>query len=170
MTSITITGLPGTGKTHLAMSLGNALMSRGQSTLILHTDILKVTLRQFFPELKGAGYKGDFATKLGLIYPYLQEQIVKANKDNYCLIIEGTLALGLSSADLPVILQLPLSHCQERWRNKHYSAQKSLFNTSLEKYNQALESSINPSTLCLDGSEPILDLVAKIIEQWERIK
>jgi hypothetical protein len=165
MSAIIITGLPGTGKTHLAIALGASLMDAGQATLLLHTDILKVTLRQTYPnELKGAGYTGDFARKAQFTYQFLQEQVDKADRDDYCLIVEGTLALGFFPAHaLSIFLELPEQERLKRIQLKHSSAKQALTNLSLETYQTALEQKITSKTLRLNAQLPISTLVQTIL-------
>ncbi len=168
MSAIVITGLPGTGKTRLAMSLGVALMDAGSSALILHTDVLKVTLRQFYPrELAKAGYSGDFYAKVRLVRPFMEAQVAKAERDRYVIIIEGTLALGFCPPSaLYLLLELSDEERQHRIDKKHPSARLELSGLSLEPYRQALETVDTSSLLRLDARLPVEVLVAQILENF----
>ncbi len=176
MPSIILTGLPGTGKTALAMKLGSALMAMDQSALILHTDILKIELRKKHPfAFRGPGYSGDIQKKLRLIQPYLQTQCEKAEKENYYLIIEGTLALGFSYKNsIRILLELPEDQRNIRLRKKHESAKKALYSNKLDAYQREIECHKKNSTI-LDSSLPIDDLIhmilpgATIVKSLERI-
>jgi len=164
--AIIITGMPGTGKTYLAMNLGVALMKQGNSAIVLHTDLLKVTLRVFQTGLEGAGYSGNFWEKARLVRPFLEQQVNKAEKDGYILIIEGTLALGFSQENTTdILLELPEDVRRDRVKQKHNSAQKTLHQElkSLEQYRQALIASVSPKTLRLDATNSIEILVERIL-------
>jgi hypothetical protein len=163
LNAIAIMGLPATGKTHLAISLANTLIAQGNPCLVLHTDILKIPLRQFHPELQGAGYQGDFSGKARVIRPYLETQIMKAKKDGYIIIIEGTLTLGLTAADLQILLKLPEQERLKRQAQKPISAQITLQKTSLEEYQKALKNTATPATLRLNATDSIPELVTQIL-------
>ncbi|MDY6782320.1 MAG: zeta toxin family protein [Cyanobacteriota bacterium] len=163
MSAIAITGLPGTGKTHLAINLGAKLTENGNSVLLLHTDILKVTLRQFLSGLSGPGYAGDFQAKAQLVRPFLEAQTAKAVRDGYILIIEGTLALGfVPSKGLHVFLELDENQRKQREKQKHFSAKQTLQRTSLAAYRKALEFSVTNATLRLDAALPVRQLTEEI--------
>lgn len=164
MPSIVLTGLPGTGKTALAMKLGSALMAMDQPALILHTDILKIELRKKYPlALRGPGYSGDIQKKLRLMQPYLQAQCEKAEKENYYLIIEGTLALGFSCRNsVCILLELPEDQRISRLHKKHASAKKTLCNNRLDKYRKEIEHH-KKNSIILDSSLPIDDLSRMIL-------
>jgi shikimate kinase len=169
MPSIVITGLPGTGKTYLSMNLGAALLQAGQPALILHTDILKVTMRTLRPGvLSGPGYNDDFRAKVQLVRPILAAQVAKADKEGYTLIVEGTLALGFyAEAGLQVLLELSESERQRRISQKHESAKQTLMTTSLETYRQALKQSVSSATLRLDATQSVDALVASILAEFK---
>ena len=168
MSAIVITGLPGTGKTHVAIALAANLFAAGTPTFVLHTDILKVTLRQVFPdELKGPGYAPDFECKVSLIQPYLEAQVTKANKDEYLVIIEGTLALGLfPQPGLHILLELPETERQHRITAKYPTARRSLSGADLTPYAQALHSQAHPSLWRLSADKAIDVIVEEIGERW----
>lgn len=165
MTAIALTGLPGTGKTQLAIALGAALMAAGHPTLILHTDVLKVTLRQLGDTtLAGPGYAPDFAAKLRRVHPILAAQVAKAQRDGYTLIIEGTLALGLvPEPGITVLLTLPEMERQRRCQQKPACAQAAIAIADLAPYRQALAQWRDRVTLCLDASAPVDELVQTIL-------
>lgn len=164
MPSIILNGLPGTGKTALAMKLGSALMAMGQSALILHTDILKIELRKKYPfAFRGPGYSGNIRKKLQLMQPYLQAQCEKAEKENYWLIIEGTLALGFSCKNsIRILLELPEDQRIMRLHKKHDSAKKALYNNTLTAYKKEIEYHKKDSII-LNSSLPIDDLIHMIL-------
>lgn len=168
MPAIILTGLPGTGKTHLALHLGSTLLSRGIPTLVLHTDILKITLRQIDPhQLIGPGYATDHAHKLHQIRPYLTQQVKKADREGYLVIIEGTLACGFCPPrSLYVLLQLDEPTRNHRIQAKHGSARRALQqldDADLELYRQTLNAPAMADPLRLE-SHPSLDtLVAQIL-------
>lgn len=166
MPPIILTGLPGTGKTHLALHLGSTLLSQGIPTLVLHTDLLKVTLRGIDPHsFKGPGYDRDHPRKLHQIRPYLTQQVTKADRDGYLLIIEGTLACSFCPpGSLYVLLELDPHTRHRRIATKHPSAQQALQQISpsdLERYRQTLETP--PDPLRLDGRSSLDTLVAQIL-------
>jgi uridine kinase len=164
MPSIILTGLPGTGKTALAMKLASALMAIDQSALILHTDILKIELRKRYPlAFRGPGYSGNVKNKLRLIQPYLQTQCEKAEKENYYLIIEGTLALGFSHKNsISILLELPEDQRNIRLHKKHESAIKVLYGNTLDAYQKEIEYH-KQNSIILDSSPSIDDLIHMIL-------
>jgi hypothetical protein len=174
MGAIVITGLPGTGKTRLALALGVAFEATGTPTLVLHTDLLKVTLRQIFPEdLKGPGYAPDYECKVAQVRPFLEAQVSKAQKDGYILILEGTLALGFfPTPGIHCLLELPEVLRQQRILAKPPTAQRSLAQISLEPYARALSAQSHPSLLSLNAQQPTTALVDHIkhhfLEAWQR--
>jgi len=165
MPTIALTGLPGTGKTRLALELATQLMAAAQPALVLHTDILKVTLRELFPQaLAGAGYSGNFLQKVSLVRPFLLAQSEKADRDGYMLIIEGTLALGFHPPTGWLIrLQLSEDDRQHRIHQKHASAQQTLQMTSLQAYQQALDATTTPATWQLEANQPATILATQIL-------
>lgn len=169
MNHIVITGMPGTGKTHLAMGLGAALMEAGLAVLVLHTDILKVTLRQLHDGLKGPGYSGNFRAKANLMRPFLEAQVAKADRDGYILIVEGTLALGFCPPGLHLLLELASSEWKRRLSRKHPSAKRAIASSKLDAYRQALQESVTPATLRLDASLSVDSLVASILASYSQI-
>jgi len=154
---LVITGMPGTGKTTVALALAARMMKQGSAALALHTDLLKVTLRSLFPgEFKGPAYAGDFVEAINRLRPLLEAQVAKAAQDGYLLIVEGTLALGFSPAGgLKVLLELEHSERRRRIARKHPVAQAALARSSLERYQKALAASIAPDTLRLDATLPL---------------
>lgn len=162
--SIVIRGLPGAGKTTLAIALAYHLQAQNQHPFLLHTDILKVSLASFFPVMQGVTTDHNFGSKLQCIYPYLQAQAEKACRDGYLLIIEGTLASSLLAspkmACLDVVVDTPISRRRERIDRKHLSAQGVV--TDLPLYALYLQQSITSATLVLDGTSSIETQVEQV--------
>lgn len=99
-----ITGMPGVGKTHLALALAAALHARGERAHVLHTDVLKETLRTLhIPRFEGPGHLGDVAGKCQRLRSILMAHAGRAHRGGYTLIIEGTLALAFTSPKLRVV-------------------------------------------------------------------
>lgn len=160
-----ITGLPAVGKTSLAIALAHDWLHQGWHPFILHTDILKVSLRFFLPELAGITDDASFQRKLQLLGPFLQAQWAKAEEDGYSLIIEGTLALGFQPPSaLYVVLQLAEQARRKRIPTKHPAARANLERLTLNHYRQALQASITSHTLCLCGDRPLAENI-RIINQ-----
>ncbi len=156
MTCIAIAGLPGTGKTHLATALSLALQTEGCASLLLHTDVLKVTLRQFGLPLQGPGYQGDLVAKLAAVRPYLAAQAAKAQRDRYWLVLEGTLALGFQPPQgLSICLHLGEPERQQRLARKPPAAQASLAAADLTAYRRHLQQHTPATALHLDAAQPL---------------
>jgi hypothetical protein len=172
--AIAILGLPGVGKTRLACGLAAALLDRGVSCLVVHTDILKVTARALDAGagrgtlLRGPGYAGDVAAKAARIAPLLETQVTKARRDGYVAIVEGTLALGLRAPDVAhVLLDLDDAERRRRIERKHESAVRALASCDLAPYAGALAQSLPPTTLRLDATAPPGVLVDRALD-WIR--
>ncbi len=168
MPAIILTGLPGTGKTHLALHLGSTLLSQGIPTLVLHTDILKITLRQIDPQsLTGPGYDRHHLHKLQRIQPYLNQQVAKADREGYLLIVEGTLACGFCPPQaVYVLLELEDPIRQQRISTKQASARRSLQQLApqdLALYRQTLETPPISDLLRLEACQSLDTLVAQIL-------
>src|SRR3712207_4993039 len=87
-----ILGLPGCGKTRVAIELAALLAARDRPVLLLHTDLLKVTLRAVDPGMpRGSAVRGDLEAKLARVEPVLGAHVEKAERDGYDLIVEGAL-------------------------------------------------------------------------------
>ncbi|MEL6342833.1 MAG: zeta toxin family protein [Myxococcota bacterium] len=161
----TLTGAPGSGKTRLALAFA-AHRAKTSPTLVLHTDLLKVTLRQMgVSALRGPGW-ADPARAMRA-RPLLAAHAEKADRDGYDLIIEGTLATGF---DWPgaayVVLEISSSTRTERIAQKHASAQAALCGVDLAGVEQALAAHAPPSATRLDAEASIVALV----EQLERLR
>lgn len=168
--AIAILGLPGVGKTRLACGLAAALLDRGVSCLVVHTDVLKVTARALAGSgrdaLRGPGYAGDVATKVAQLAPLLETHVAKARRDGYVAILEGTLALGVRDA-VHLLLELDDGERRRRVARKHESAARALAQSDLAAYAGALAQSLPPDTLRLDAAAPPGDLVARALD-WIR--
>jgi cytidylate kinase len=130
---LVVLGLPGTGKTTLAC----AIAARRPGTLVLHTDLLKVTLRAAGLYPAGPVWAGDLAGRLAAIRPFLDAHRAKAAADGYDLVIEGTLALGIRG-DAVVRLELPEALREARIATKPASARRCLEGADLSPYREAL--------------------------------
>lgn len=170
--AIAILGLPGVGKTRLACGLAAALLDRGEAALVVHTDVLKVTARALDEAasaiLRGPGFAGDLAAKAACMHPILAAHVVKARRDGYSVVIEGTLALGLRAEDaVYVLLEVDETERRRRVGNKHASAVRTLADCDLAPYAAALMQSLPPSTLRLDAAAPPGALVTRALD-WIR--
>jgi predicted kinase len=163
--TIVIHGLPGTGKTALALALGAACSARQQPVLVLHTDIEKVTLRALAPgSMKGASWEGDLREKLAVMRPVLEAQARKARQDGYTLIIEGTLALGFKPPQaLAVLLDLSPAARQKRVDAKHPVARDAIRRATLALYGELLDECRAGGALELDAALPVDRLVSAIL-------
>lgn len=164
--AIAILGLPGVGKTRLACGLAAALLDRGVSCLVVHTDVLKVSARVLgSASLRGPGYAGDVEAKAAELAPLLDAQVAKARRDGYVAIIEGTLALGLSAPDtVHLLLELGDAERRRRVEHKHPSAVRALARCDLGPYERALARSLPPTTLRLDAAAPPGAVVARALD------
>ena len=162
---VTIVGMPGAGKTRLALGVGGALMARGESVLVLHTDLLKVTLRHVDARWpRGPAYQGDIAARCVSVRPILVAHALKAARDGYRLVVEGTLALGFCPADgLMLWLDLPECDRRERSEAKHPSAAAALRGADLAAYGVALDAT-TADAVRLDARQAPERLVAAAME------
>lgn len=170
--AIAILGLPGAGKTRLACGLAAALLDRGEAALVVHTDVLKVTARDLDANargvLRGPGFAGDVAAKAARMHAILATHVVKARRDGYSVVIEGTLALGFRAEDaVYVLLEVDEAERQRRIGRKHESAARTLADCDLAPYAAALMQSLPPSTLRLDAALPPGALVTRALD-WIR--
>ena len=127
-TGFVVLGAPGCGKTRLALALADALAEMGVAAFVLHTDLLKVTLRsQGVDGLEGPSYLGDTVARVSIIASVLEAQWAKARADGYTLIVEGTLAFGFYPTDaVVVLLEADAELRRERMMLKHRSAREAL--------------------------------------------
>lgn len=174
MTTSVILGLPGSGKSRLAIALANALWEAGRPAYVLHTDLLKVNLRQCFPgDLRGPGYAGDFRGKCARVRSFLESQSVKARRDGYALIVEGTLALEWApEAGLRVILEIDEAERHRRIAAKHRSARLALEaqdSAGLAEYARALAVLGGQDVLRLPAQSALPESVARILDQWPAV-
>lgn len=164
--ALALLGLPGVGKTRAALAVADALSARGEPTFVLHTDLLKVTVRTLSPgALAGPIWRGDLEGKLATLAPLLAAQIHKAARDGYALIIEGTLALA---ADAPaIVLHAPDEVRAARIRAKHPAAAEALLSADLARYEARLAALGAPRVARVDASGPLPGVVAEILALWD---
>ena len=155
---VTLTGLPGTGKTQLGLALA-AAWSAHAPWLLLHTDLLKVTLRHTGLPLEGPTWRTPELCERAR--PAILAQIAKARRDGYGLLIEGTLAVGLP-ADRVFLLSVDEATRLERVRRKHTSAADALREADLTAYHAFLREHTPPAAIRLDARRPIPELVTSI--------
>jgi hypothetical protein len=170
--AIAILGLPGVGKTRLACELAAALLDRGEAALVVHTDVLKVTARALDATaraaLRGPGFAGDVTAKAACMHAILAAHVVKARRDGYSVVIEGTLALGFRAEDaVYVLLEVDETERRRRIGRKHESAVRTLAESDLAPYATALMQSLPPSTLRLDAALSPGALAARALD-WIR--
>lgn len=136
---IALLGMPGVGKTTLTMRLACRLSAQGHPCLVVHTDVLKVTLRALgVTGLRGPGYAPGVHARLDIVRPILEAHAKKARKDGYTLLVEGTLAMGLCAEHI-FILQAPQAVRRARIAHKHNSARDTLASANLTEYQSVLE-------------------------------
>lgn len=162
--TVVITGLPGTGKTTLAL----ALASRHPSTYVLHTDLLKQTLRHGGdPRLKGPSW-GAPQEQLRAVAPVLAAHAAKAQRDGYRLVVEGTLAAALVGPTIDWwCLVLPASARQLRIQRKHPSARQALVGADLRALAQAIAHHQPPTGQRLPADRQVADLVHQLSQRFE---
>ena len=162
---LVVNGHPGVGKTTLATSLAVEIQ-RKSNCLLIHTDIIKVVLRQLGVQgLEGLSCLSTAPQKAEIMAPILHRQITKARKDGYHLIIEGTLALGLNVSDIGynIEIQVPSKVRMQRQAQKPISTQKSLSQSySFDIYEQILVRYRPENTLMIDGTKELGDLVHEL--------
>lgn len=126
------------GKTRPALGLAHALTGRGESALVVHTDVLKGAMRQRGGPLRGPGHTGDIATKAALVPRQLDAQHRKARAEGYRLVIEGTVALTFAPPRaVRILLQVDEDERRRRAQQKHVSAAAALANADLTAYQAA---------------------------------
>lgn len=161
MAVLVLIGLPGTGKTALA----SALAARSPGALVLHTDLLKVTLRAVGAYPPGPIWTGDLSARLAAVRPHLEAQRDKACAEGYDLVIEGTLALALRGSPT-VRLDAPDAVRDRRIATKHPSARRALAEADLGALRTALAAA--PVDRALDAAAPLGTLVGAVEAIWRR--
>ncbi|ACY18981.1 hypothetical protein Hoch_6512 [Haliangium ochraceum DSM 14365] len=167
----------------MGLGLAAALLDRGASVLVLHTDILKVTVRTLGRPtptrtgeavssadiLRGPGCAGDFAAKAAHVQPLLLKHLDKARRDGYTLILEGTLALGLRQPDMAyVYLELDQEPRAERIQQKHPSAARAMAEIDTSPYQAALERWLPKNALHLNAALAPHTLVEQTVDWIEK--
>lgn len=119
MATISIYGLPGTGKSTLALSLAAEFAARGDDIRLLHTDLLKVTARSTSRDVPKGAFWQSSVDDLGRVYaPLLDEHVKKARRAGYDLLIEGTLAVFAEDVDMAICLKVDEDIRRERAEKK----------------------------------------------------
>ena len=160
MTVVVVVGLPGVGKTSLALGLAAAMADRHLPVLALHTDAIKVTARALD---SGAPREPGWADAAGAIYinRLLAAQVDKAARDGYSLVIEGTMAHRFCPVGaLRVELELDEVERLRRCAQKHEPAARALAAADLDDYRRWLEAGRGANTLALDANESRAALVS----------
>ena len=164
---LVIHGHPGVGKTTLATALA-AEVQKNSNCLLLHTDIIKVVLRQLNVQgLEGLSCLETAPQKAEIMAPFLHRQISKAKKDGYHLIIEGTLALGIHESDVVqnIEIRVPPEVRMIRQEKKPKSTQKSLSRFySFDTYEKILVQHRPENTRMIDGTMD-LNVLVRILSQ-----
>lgn len=121
---VVLTGLPGVGKTTTALHLA-ARLSEFWETRVLHTDVLKVTLRPMCPLLQGPSWTRVHERR-ECLRPILEMHAQKARRDGFVLVVEGTLADALPSPDHGFCLTLDEATRLTRTQKKPAAAREAL--------------------------------------------
>ena len=168
---LVINGHPGVGKTTLATALVSEIQKRS-TCLLVHTDIIKIVLRQVGVKgLEGLSCLSTSAQKATLMAPFLHRQISKAQKDGYHLVIEGTLALGMSVSEIGynIEIHVPPQVRMQRQSQKPVSTQKSLSQSySFDVYDQILIQHRPQNTIIVDGTKELGVLVHELSCLFDR--
>ena len=156
---VAIDGLPGTGKTTFALHLA----ARRPGTLVLHTDLLKVTLRGLGVYAAGPVWQGDVQARLRAAAPVLKAHVDKAQRDGYSLIVEGTLALACP-APVRWRLEAPAAVRADRSRAKHPAAAAALAHADLDPLDR--EMARVPPDRVFDAHRPMEALIGEAEAAW----
>jgi len=164
---LVLVGLPGTGKTALAQAIVTHRMARGRPALVLHVDLLKHTLRLAgFRTLDGPIWEGDPDEKFRIVHPYLHQHADKARRDGYDLVIEGSLAMGFTTADRYIQLQAPRAVRTARISQKHAEAKTALAGVDFDHLDNLLEDHAVDIREVLTTQAEIADLVLGVESTW----
>lgn len=146
---IVLLGLPGVGKSSLALAVASRWRSIGEPWFVLHTDLLKVTLRNCYPgRCLEPGYRLT-AESQQIYSSCIAQHILKAKRDGYGLLVEGTAAITANSG-LKVVLETDELTRRQRIEKKHGTAIEGLLNEDLSAYRDDLLGLSN--RLVLDNS------------------
>lgn len=163
MTTAVITGLPGTGKTRLALAAAAAL-AHDREVRVLHTDLVKAMLRDLQPGYPGGpGYLAP-EEKCRRAHPLLAAQAEKARREGVLLVVEGTLAAGFTPPDgLAFRLTLDEATRARRIAAKPGPARDALAVAGdLAAYRVWLAGTLEPGAIVLDAARPLADLVGDV--------
>lgn len=168
MPCLVLSGLPGTGKTTLALAIAHGASQAGYPTFVLHSDLLKVWLRETEPALRGPGYGGDFAAKAAIANRALHRQATKADRDGYWLVVEGTLAGDFFPAGgIHGRIVLAENRRRQRLAGKPDPARSALARDDLAPYARWLAVRDDRCDLRLKGDRPVADLAAELLAVCE---
>jgi hypothetical protein len=169
MTTLVLTGLPGTGKTRLALAVAAAL-AETREVRLLPTDAVKAVLRAADPAFpRGAGYL-DPAEKARRVHVHLAAQAAEAAREGFVLVVEGTLAAGFRPAGgLVVRLVLDGPERARRVARKPAEHRRALAAAGdLAAYRAWLAAQAHPDDLVLDAAAPVDALVATLVTALDR--
>ena len=163
---VIMAGLPGVGKTRLALMLAAALAGQGHDVQVLHTDQLKLALRAAHPAaMAGPGWAGDRALKRTLVAPLLAAAARHARAAGSWLIVEGTLVDALPAGAVDWVVELRVAEAVRRARvaAKPEPARTALAHAELGPYAADLAAWLPAAALRLDGAGAPEALVAALL-------
>lgn len=168
MPCVVLSGMPGTGKT--AIAIAQVAITQGKAALVLHTDLLKHWLRAEDPQaMAGPGYGGNFLLKAAIARPWLQRQAAKADRDGEWLIVEGTLAANFfPHGGFHMRLHLPDPNRQHRLQRKPVPAQRSLQTHDLVPYRNWLTTLADHCHLQIETLDEPAVIAATLFTAWRQ--